>query len=118
MSAAVAQHYLGQWRHVEEAARLPDACVQIDWICTHNECTRHDSAAAPNGGSGVRPLQWPMMTLGGDSGTGCPWRHPGRTVDLPGIFAIPPGGRLAEGFGGLLCGAAAWRRRRGDVLPG
>jgi hypothetical protein len=26
------------------------ACVQIDRICTHNECIRHDSAAAPNGG--------------------------------------------------------------------
>ena len=24
--------------------------MQIDRISTHNECTRHDSAAAPNGG--------------------------------------------------------------------
>jgi hypothetical protein len=29
------------------------AGMQIDQICTHNECTRHDSAAAPNGGSGA-----------------------------------------------------------------
>lgn len=25
------------------------ACLQIDQICTHNECTRHNSTAAPGG---------------------------------------------------------------------
>ena len=30
------------------------AGMQIDRICKHNECTRHDSAAAPNGGSGAQ----------------------------------------------------------------
>jgi len=25
------------------------ACLQIDRICTHNECTRHNSTAAPGG---------------------------------------------------------------------
>jgi AcrR family transcriptional regulator len=46
----------GQWRHVEGSRQMAGrACVQIDRICTHNECARHDSAAVPNGGSGVSP---------------------------------------------------------------
>jgi hypothetical protein len=40
-----------RWGSRQTAGR---ACAQIDRICTHNECTRHDSAVTPNGGSGVR----------------------------------------------------------------
>jgi AcrR family transcriptional regulator len=63
------------------AAALPDqwprpgsrqiagrACVQIDRICPHNECARHDSAAVPNGGSGAWIRGWPAVKSDGAPG--------------------------------------------------